>query len=285
MFKPFEQVCEPHRRSGGTGLGLSISQELVRLMGSEVEFESTPRVGSRFWFELSLPTIEIEPSADRPKKAITGYHGPRRNILIADDIAENRAVLARMLRSVGFEVREAANGLEAVEQVSSMHSDLIITDVMMPFMDGLEAMRAIRRLDLLKATPIMAVSASVGTDDQASSLAAGANVFLSKPLNQEHLFLEIGRLLELGWIYQEEIGGDTDGPIIAPSDAELLRLYEVVKAGNMRAIRSLADDLAVSNASLGAFAARLRELADTYDSKALVAFVESHIEGKQGVAA
>ncbi|WGS23778.1 CHASE domain-containing protein [Bradyrhizobium sp. ISRA464] len=81
VFKPFEQVCDPHRRSGGTGLGLSISRELLRLMGSEIEFESTPDVGSRFWFEVSLPALEIGLSADRPKEAVTAYHGPRRSIL------------------------------------------------------------------------------------------------------------------------------------------------------------------------------------------------------------
>ncbi|WGS21757.1 MULTISPECIES: response regulator [unclassified Bradyrhizobium] len=203
----------------------------------------------------------------------------------ADDVAENRSVLASMLGGVGFEVREATNGLQALEQASSTRPDLIVTDVMMPVMDGLEAIRAMRRLDVLKATPIIAVSASVGTDDQAKSLAAGANAFLSKPVNQEHLFREVGTLLELGWIYRQGAGGDTGEPIVAPPDAELQRLYEVAKTGNMRVIRELADDLAADNATFGAFAARLRELADAYDSKALVAFVESHLEGKRGVAA
>jgi CheY-like chemotaxis protein len=182
-------------------------------------------------------------------------------------------------------VREAANGLDALEQASSMRPDLILTDVMMPVMDGLEAMRAMRRLDLLKATPIIAVSASVGTDDQARSLAAGANAFLSKPVNQEHLFREVGRLLELGWTYQKDAGGDTGEPIVAPPDAELLRLYEVAKAGTMRMVREAADDLAAGSTKFGAFAARLRELADAYDSKALVAFVGSHVERKPGVVA
>jgi len=166
-----------------------------------------------------------------------------------------------------------------------MVPDLILTDVMMPVMDGLEAMRKMRRLDLLKAIPIIAVSASVGTDDQAKSLEAGASAFLSKPVNQEHLFREIGRLLELSWIYQQDIGGDMDEPIVAPPAAELLRLYDVAKTGNMGTIRELANDLAAGNAKFGAFAARLRELADAYDSKALLAFVGSHVEGKRGVAA
>jgi hypothetical protein len=114
---------------------------------------------------------------------------------------------------------------------------------------------------------------------------AGANAFLSKPVNEEHLFLEVGRLLELAWIYQLDVAVDAGGMIVAPADVELLRVYEAAKAGNMRRIRELADDIAAGNATVGAFAARLRELADAYDSKALVAFVGSYIDEKRGAAA
>jgi CheY-like chemotaxis protein len=192
---------------------------------------------------------------------------------------------AGMLGGLDFEVREATNGLEVLELASSTHPDLILIDVMMPGMDGFEAMRAIRRLEMLKATPIIAVSASVGTDDQARGLAAGANAFLSKPVNQEHLFREIGRLLELCWIYQRDAGADRDTgqPIVAPAGAELLRLYNAAKAGNMRVIRELADDLPAGNPNFGAFAVRLRALADAYNSKALVAFVGSYVDEKLGV--
>jgi signal transduction histidine kinase/DNA-binding NarL/FixJ family response regulator len=287
IFRPFEQVCDPRRRSGGTGLGLSITRELLRLMGCDVEFESTPGVGSRFWFEVSLPTLEVNLSVADAKELIIAYRGSQRSILIVDDVVENREVLASMLGGVGFEVREAANGLDALEQACLTRPDLILMDVMMPVMDGLEAMRAMRQLDDLKTIPIIAVSASAGIDDRAKSLVAGANAFLSKPVNQEHLFLEVGRLLELGWIYQQNVAvdGDAGGMIVAPPDVELLRVYEATKAGNMRRIRELADDIAAGNATVGAFAARLRELADAYDSKALVAFVGSYIDEKRGAAA
>lgn len=287
IFKPFEQVCDPQHRSGGTGLGLSISRELLRLMGSEVEFESTLGVGSRFWFELSLPTLEVGPSKTRALKVVAAYHGPRRSVLIVDDVAENRAVLANMLGGVGFEVREAANGLDALKQANSTPPDLVLTDVMMPVMDGLEVMRAMRQLENLRATSIIAVSAGVGADDQAKSLAAGANAVLSKPVNQEQLFREVGRLLELSWIYQQGAGADAESgeAIVAPPDTELLRLYETARTGNMRKIRELADDLAASHAQCGAFAARLHKLADAYESKALVAFVRRYVDEKRGAAA
>jgi CheY-like chemotaxis protein len=158
---------------------------------------------------------------------------------------------------------------------------------MMPVMDGLDAIRTMRQLDDLKAIPIIAVSASAGLDDRAKSLAAGANAFLSKPVNQENLFLEVGKLLELSWIYQQNVAvdGEAAGMIGAPPHAELLRLYEAAKVGNMRRIRELADDIAAGDATVGAFAARLRELADAYDSKALVAFVGSYVDEKRGAAA
>jgi len=167
IFKPFEQVCDPRRRAGGTGLGLSISQELLRLMGSRIEVESAPGEGSRFWFDLSLPRAAAE-ALPQPVLNVTGYYGPRRSILIIDDTQENRQVLADGLGSLGFEVREAADGLEGMEHASQMLPDLILMDVMMPVMDGLEATRRIRAIEGLQSVSIIAVSASVATEEPKS---------------------------------------------------------------------------------------------------------------------
>lgn len=288
VFKPFEQVCDPQRRSGGTGLGLSISRELLRLMGGEIQFESKLGAGSRFWFAVSLPQVEAGPVATASNDLVTGYVGPRRSVLIVDDIAENRAVLASVLGDVGFEVREALHGLDCLEQARATRPDLILIDVMMPVMDGLEAIRLMRQSTDLGSIPIIAVSASVGTDDQARGLAAGANAFLSKPVEQERLFQKVGRLLELNWTHETPEPsvetGDSEA-LVAPPHAELALLYEMAKAGNMRTIKKRADDLAANDTELRPFAERLRRLADEYDSKALLNFVEDYARQNHGVAA
>lgn len=287
IFKPFEQVCDPQRRSGGTGLGLSISRELLRLMGSEIQFESALGRGSRFWFDLSLPVVATHPVIESSIELVTGYVGSRQSVLIVDDIAENRAVLADMLGGVGFEIRQAVDGLDCLEHVHSKRPDLVLMDVMMPVMDGLEAIRQIRRSEDLRSIPVIAVSASVATDDQVRSLAAGADAFLTKPVDQDHLFQEVGRLLALRWT-QGAVGRDfetgTGETLVVPSRAELALLYEMAKAGNMRTIKKRADELAAEDAKLRVFADRLRQFADAYDTKALVAFVERYVDQKQEVA-
>jgi CheY-like chemotaxis protein len=169
LFLPFGRVGDVRRRAG-SGLGLMISRQLVQLMGSEIQVESRPDEGSRFWFEVTLPVAELaaplRPSARTP----IGYEGPRRKVLVADDVVSNRAVLLDLLSGLGFEVCEAANGQEAVEQELAASPDLAVMDLVMPGMGGLEAMQCIRRnrqaRGLLRL-PFIVISASANEEDQA----------------------------------------------------------------------------------------------------------------------
>ncbi|CAG1018375.1 partial two-component system, sensor histidine kinase and response regulator, partial [Burkholderiaceae bacterium] len=200
VFEPFEQVGEIARRASGTGLGLSISTQLVRLMGSDIEMHSVPGQGSRFWFELSLPIApETAPQARAPQR-IAGYEGMRRRVLIVDDVAMNRAVLTELLGGLGFDVEEAGDGLQALELARSRAPHLVLMDIVMPVLDGLSAIRRMRELPSLQNVPVIATSASASTDDRKTSLAAGANAFLPKPIEHDGLLREIGRLLSLRWI-------------------------------------------------------------------------------------
>jgi CheY-like chemotaxis protein len=200
LFQPFEQVGDIQRRNDGTGLGLSISAQLVRLMGSSLELSSTPRVGSRFWFDLWLPvsaeSLPVVPVTAR----ITGYEGRRRKVLVVDDVQVNRVMLAEMLGAVGFEVVEAGNGRQAVDAVQASSPDLVIMDIVMPVMDGLAAMRRLRELAASRTVPIIAASASTMPDDREMSLAAGANVFVTKPIDHRGLLHHMGTLLGLHWL-------------------------------------------------------------------------------------
>jgi len=201
IFLPFEQAGDAQMRIGGTGLGLAISRQLVRLMGDDVHVQSRVGEGSRFWFELWLPLVHGAAEAPAPAHAVVGYDGRRRHVLIVDDIAENRSLVVDLLRGLGFETHEAADGREGVAQAAALRPDLILMDNVMPVMGGQEATRRLRALPALSAVPIIAVSASASSADQRLSLDAGADAFVAKPIDVDVLLQHVGRLLHLSWVH------------------------------------------------------------------------------------
>lgn len=280
IFHPFEQAGDFQRRHGGTGLGLDISRRLVRLMGSDISVKSQPGRGSSFSFDIDVQAA-AELAALPALQTLTGYAGPRKKILIVDDVTENRIMLVELLQSLGFHTVEAANGEKALQQAQDLSPDLILMDMVMPVMDGLEATRRIRAAGGLQAIPVIAVSASATRDDQQASMAAGANAFIAKPIEQEKLLKQIGELLGLSW--QAETSATPAIPIdnaiqAAPPQAELETLYQLAMGGNMRDIMQWADRIETSNAAYRPFAERLRRLASGYRSKAILALVKEYIE-------
>jgi len=285
IFQPFEQVGAVQRRSGGTGLGLSISSKLVELMGGTIHVESTAGVGSRFLFDLAVPVAGSEPLVPAATTAVTGYRGPRRRILIVDDMPENRAMLADTLGELGFDIRQAANGQEGVDAAIAMSPDLILMDVRMPVMDGLEAIRLIRKIAALGILPIIAVSAGVTPEDRARSLTAGADGFLPKPVEHEALIRMITRQLPMDWIEEQAeqavpSRSDTTA-VVAPSQADIAILHGLALAGDMREIRRQADRLTTLDGRYQSFADTLQRLARGYQSQAILNLIEQHLDRKQ----
>jgi signal transduction histidine kinase/CheY-like chemotaxis protein len=284
VFRPFEQVGDEQHSSGGTGLGLSISRQLVRLMGSEIRVESTLGRGSSFSFDMLAPIAGTEQS--QMSGQVAGYEGPRKRVLVVDDIDANRNVLTDTLGSLGFEVSQAVNGLEAVTRAEVVLPDLILMDIRMPVMGGLEAMHRIQQMPDLVMVPVIAVSAGVTQDEQAACMTTGAKAFLTKPIENECLLHEIGRLLNLTWIREHPqqttspVGDGVDSFVI-PEPAQMESLRKLAKAGNMRAIREQADQLATLNAEYRPFADRITQLARGYQTKALLRLVEKHAVQEQ----
>ena len=218
IFHPFVQGGTLQGRSSGTGLGLAISRQLTRLMGGELRLESEPGRGSRFWFEIDVPVLGERAAAHRPQVMVTGYEGPRRTVLIADDVPANRAVLVDLMEVLGFGLVEADDGQALLASAQAHRPDLVISDLVMPVMDGLEAIERLRQLPGLADVPVIAVSANASGRDEARSLAAGASAFLPKPIAIDRLLAKVGELLELRWTQAPRpVAALDELPLVPPS--------------------------------------------------------------------
>ena len=193
IFERFAQADGAiSRQFGGTGLGLAICKRLVDAMGGEIGVESTVGQGSRFWFTLDLaPAQGLHIVAE---EGSVGELGSLR-ILLVDDAEANRDLVSTILRSIGLTVDLAVNGVEAVEAVKAERYDLVLMDVQMPVMDGVQATRIIRGLSGAGAqVPIVALSANVLPEQVASYRRAGVDAHLGKPINPGDLLRTIARL-------------------------------------------------------------------------------------------
>jgi signal transduction histidine kinase/DNA-binding NarL/FixJ family response regulator len=286
IFQPFEQAGDAQRRLGGTGLGLTISRQYVRLMGSDIHVESRLGQGSSFWFELEVPVVATVDAATAEPRIVTGYDGPRKTILVVDDVAENRAVAADMLKPLGFEVVEAANAHEALELAQNRLPHLILMDCVMPEMDGLDATHRLRQLTAFKAVPIIVVSASVSGSEHERSARAGANVFLPKPIDLNALLEQIALLLKLNWRYavpaeMPSPESKPAAPLVMPPVEEMEILLQLSRRGDMQDILRRAAYLAELDQRYAPLASQLILLATNYQSKAILSLVELGLKEKQ----
>lgn len=203
IFLPFQQAGDNRRQVEGTGLGLTITRQLLQLMGSDIQVASQPGQGSTFWFDVVLPEITNQGRVPAPSPPIVGYQGDRRRVLVVDNQRENRAVLVGLLAPLGFETMEAVDGQDGLNQAHTFRPDVILMDLVMPVMDGFEAIRRLRSSALLHNVVIIAVSASTLDFDQETSRRAGCNDFLPKPVHEEDLLQLLQTHLNLEWIFQQ----------------------------------------------------------------------------------
>ncbi len=193
LFDPFSQAdSSTTRRYGGSGLGLAISRRLVEAMEGEIGVDSIEGVGSRFWFEIPL-TVAEKAAPRQPSTPRLRDERPLR-VLLAEDVETNQVLVADMLRTHGHDVVNAANGQEAVELATREAFDVVLMDVQMPVMDGIEATVRIRRLPPPACVvPVLALSANVMAEDMARYKAAGMNGALTKPIDWPKLFEALAR--------------------------------------------------------------------------------------------
>lgn len=207
LFKPFVQTETGRKSMQGTGLGLPISQQFVRIMGGDIDVESQLGQGTTFTFNISVNLVtesdEKEKSAVKQVIALEAGQQTYR-ILIVEDVAENRQLLLKLLVPLGFEVREATNGQEAIALQSTWKPHLILMDMLMPVMDGYEATRQIKQTLEGRETIIIALTASAFDEQRQIILLAGCNDLICKPFREDLLFEKIAHHLNLRYIYEEE---------------------------------------------------------------------------------
>jgi|GEM_PF-408785 len=288
IFIPFEQVGDAKKQTEGTGLGLAISQKIVSLMQSQILVESQVGHGSTFQFDVELPATEDSPDVSKTiqSQLIIGYQGKKRRILVVDDRWENRSILVNLLEPIGFELIEAKNGQEGIEQALANIPDLIVTDLVMPVMDGFEFIYQLRAYEQFQATIILVSSASVFDIDQRNSLAAGGNDFLAKPIRAEKLLELIQHHLQLIWVYDalpnDEVNEEENlvnlTRQIKPPPIDILdKLTELVEIGDLDSIAEIAQEISASDPTQMAFSQELINLADSFEVKKLKAFIQQYL--------
>lgn len=320
IFLPFHQIGDRQRRSEGTGLGLAISQKLAQLMGSEIKVGSTLGQGSVFWLDLDLPASEHLEIAKFDPGHIISLKDKIYKVLVVDDRWENRAVLVDLLAPLGFEIIQATDGEDCINQALQTQPDLILLDMVMPGMDGFEAARKLRQLPSLKNIVIIATSASAFDYDQEKSLAAGCNGFISKPVQIEQLLEQLRRYLGLEWVYQtnpslisipaSRLGSEPSNEasnrqfnselnrqilpiainpsslseatmVIAPPTEAITALYELAMMGDIKGIQEQAKKIEQLDQQFVPFAQQLEQLAKGFQEKQILGFVRKYMAGNQ----
>lgn len=284
IFQPFERAA-PLRRDDGVGLGLTITRLLTSLMGGELRVQSEPGIGTRFQLRLFLSQVRVPQAVIHRDHDVIGYRGRPRHILVVDDNPVHRMVIRQMLAPLGFVMHEAANGQDAIRQVALGTPDLVLLDLAMPGMGGLECTRLIRRNTGFTA-PIIVLSANVTplADDISEHGTPLCNEHLAKPFDLPVLLGALQRHLGLEWCRQPNpppaVTRRTGPEPLMPE--ELAPIIELCAQGYVRGIERALEHLSNRHPASAELIAQWRDLARGFELDQLAQALSEALDEHHG---
>jgi signal transduction histidine kinase/FixJ family two-component response regulator len=292
IFVPFMQSAAGREAQEGTGLGLAISRQFALLMGGDLTVRSAPGAGSTF--TLTVPVTELAaealPAPAPPRRVLGLAPGqPVYRLLVVDDREVNRKLLVRLLAPLGFAVREAATGEEALAEWESWAPHLIWLDMRLPDIDGYAVTQRIKATRRGKGTVIVALTASALAEDRAGVLGAGCDDYIRKPFREEEIYEALARHLDVRFVFEETAdavpaadtglaAAELSARLAALPEAPCRALREAALVGDLRAIRVALADVGAADPAL---AAALAVLADSYAHEEILALFAAAGAGGQ----
>jgi len=290
IFDSFTQVGDQPATEAGTGLGLAICQQYIGIMGGEIDVTSTPGEGSVFSFELPVGFSEDSEKelADSTVKRVTGLAEgqPVYRLLIVEDRLENRLLLNHLLDPLGFEIKEAVNGEEAVELFQEWHPHLIWMDIRMPVMDGKEAARRIRESEGGLDTRIIALTAHALEDERMEILDAGCDELIRKPYREAEIYGALMEHLGIRFLYGEPENKAVDVPDCGLTAEDLKKISPELRV-DLRQATVLLDQeqclhiIAIISSQDFQLAEILRCMVDELQYSTLLASLDKVSEGRE----
>jgi CheY-like chemotaxis protein len=284
IFAPFEQAGDSDRKAEGTGLGLAITQKIIQMMKGQLKVESILGIGTKFWLDLDLPkAVQDIGLGSVNSKNIIGFKGDKNKILVVDDRGENRSFIINLLEPLGFNLMQASNGQEGLDKALEFQPHLIVTDLVMPVMDGLEMTRRIRNLTNFRDVILIASSASVFSDDRQNSLKAGCNDFVPKPIQAEDLLNKIQNYLKLEWIYEVNNNfsfKELNFELVLEPPEELGTLFKAARIGDIETLEQEALRLKQLDNKYLTLTTKVLQLAKEFREKEILVLIKQYISAQ-----
>ena len=289
VFEPFTRAATAAPAAPGAGLGLTIAKMLTDLMGGELTVQSSPGLGSVFHVKLFLPEVHLGrqvPLPSTPRPARRGYAGPRRHLLVVDNEEPDRELLTQVLAPLGFVLRTAASGHDALDLLAAGYRpDAVLMDLAMPGIDGWETIRRLRRMPGLQTVKVVVVSANAFDKGLDNDAGIQPEDFITKPVRHSELLDWLEKNLQLQWTTaaaQPGVGVTAVASVLPPPAAvraplaQQVRLREMASVGYYRGILNLLDEVQAQQPDCAAWCEHLRTLARQYRFDAVLAELAPH---------